>query len=114
MKWVRADVHPLTIKVVHNSCNMCTCVLPDMYTLIPRACGPRVYISGRTLMPMLQLLNVYPSVTWVPYTHVSSFLLSSTVFYIMKKIISSRKQVAVDANIAPGHDIKYSSKWPML
>ena len=26
-----------------NSCNMCTCVLPDMYTLIPWACGPREF-----------------------------------------------------------------------
>ena len=29
------------MEVLHNSCNMCTRVLPDMYTLIPRACGPR-------------------------------------------------------------------------
>ena len=29
------------MEVLHNSCNMCTLVLPDMYTLIPRACGPR-------------------------------------------------------------------------
>ena len=29
------------MEVSHNSCNMCTRVLPDMYTLIPRACGPR-------------------------------------------------------------------------
>ena len=29
------------MEVLHNSCNMCTRVLPDMYALIPRACGPR-------------------------------------------------------------------------
>ena len=27
-------------QVVHNSCNMGTCGLPDTYTLSPRACGP--------------------------------------------------------------------------
>ena len=45
-------------EVLHNSCNPCTCVLPDMYTFIPQACGPREYKSGRTLVSMLQLLNV--------------------------------------------------------
>ena len=44
---------------------MGTRVLPDMYTLIPRACGPRdlgVHIRQNTrahVVPMLQLLNVY-------------------------------------------------------
>ena len=28
-------------EVLHNSCNMCTRALPDMYTQIPRAAGPR-------------------------------------------------------------------------
>ena len=38
---------------------MCTCVLPDMYTQILRAQarGIWVYISDRTLVPMLQLCN---------------------------------------------------------
>ena len=27
--------------MAHNSCNMCTRGLPDIYTLSPRACGPR-------------------------------------------------------------------------
>ena len=40
------------------SCNMGTCDLPEIYTLTlrlrPRA---RVYISGKSLMPMLQLLQ---------------------------------------------------------
>ena len=41
-KWILA-----TVMCIFNSCNMCTHVLPDMYTLIPRACvipratGPR-------------------------------------------------------------------------
>ena len=37
--------------------------LPDMYALSPRACGPRAYISGKSLMAMLQLLHtssIYP------------------------------------------------------
>ena len=29
------------VEVLHNSCNTCTHVLPDMYTLIPRAIGSR-------------------------------------------------------------------------
>ena len=28
-------------KVLHNSYTMCTCGSPDIYTLSPRACGPR-------------------------------------------------------------------------
>ena len=38
-------------QVVHNSCNMGTHGLPDIYTLSPRACGPRalgVYIRQTT------------------------------------------------------------------
>ena len=34
------------------TCNMCTRDLPDMYALSPRA-----YISGKSLVPMLQLLH---------------------------------------------------------
>jgi len=29
------------MEVLHMGCNMCTRDLPDMYTLSPRACGPR-------------------------------------------------------------------------
>ena len=32
--------------------------LPDMYALSPQACGPPAYISGKSLMDMLQLLQV--------------------------------------------------------
>ena len=38
-------------QVVHNSCNMGTRGLPDIYTLSPRACGPHalgVYIRQAT------------------------------------------------------------------
>ena len=46
------------MKVLHNSCNIVTSALPDMYTLGPAALGLWVYISGRALVPVLQLLNV--------------------------------------------------------
>ena len=39
------------MKVLHNSYTMCTRALPDIYTLSPRACGPRasgVYIRQTT------------------------------------------------------------------
>ena len=29
------------MEVLHNSCNMCTRVLPNMYTLVSWACGPQ-------------------------------------------------------------------------
>ena len=44
-------------QVVHNSCNMGTRGLPDIYTLSPAALVLWVYISGKPLMPMLQLYN---------------------------------------------------------
>ena len=39
---------------------MCSRDLPDMYAISPQACGLRLraYISGRSLVPMLQLLLV--------------------------------------------------------
>ena len=43
--------------MLHISCNMGTRDLPDMYALGPLAQGLSVYISGKSLMPMLQLLN---------------------------------------------------------
>ena len=51
-------------EVLHNSCNPCTCVLPDMCTLVlgPVALGIEVYISGRILVSMLQLLNITPQI----------------------------------------------------
>ena len=45
-------------QVEYISCNMGTCDLPEIYALTlglrPRA---RAYISGKSLMPMLQLLH---------------------------------------------------------
>ena len=38
---------------------MGSCDLPDMYALRPAALGLWAYISGKSLMPMLQLLHVY-------------------------------------------------------
>ena len=38
--------------MLHITCNMCTCDLPDMYAL-----GLQAYISGKSLVPMLQLLH---------------------------------------------------------
>ena len=46
------------MKVLHNSCNTVTRGLPDMSTLGPAALGFRVYISGRPLVSVLQLLNI--------------------------------------------------------
>ena len=42
------------MKALHNSCNTVTRGLPDVSTLSPQVC-----ISGRPLVPVLQLLNVY-------------------------------------------------------
>ena len=51
------------MEVLHNSCNMCTCVLPDMYSLIPWICGSRefgcTYQAEHLCSYMLQLLNVH-------------------------------------------------------
>ena len=45
-------------EVLHNSCNMGTCDLPEMYAHSKSegaAQGLRAYISGKLLVPMLQL-----------------------------------------------------------
>ena len=46
--------------VTYISCNMGTCNLPEIYALAlglrPHACA---YISGKLLVPMLQLLHIY-------------------------------------------------------
>ena len=39
--------------MAHNSYTMYTRGLPDMYTLSPQAWGPRVYKSGKPLVPMV-------------------------------------------------------------
>ena len=41
------------------SCNMGTCDLPEIYTLALGLCPrARVYFSGKSLVPMLQLLHI--------------------------------------------------------
>ena len=55
---IYADVCPRTIKVVHNTCKMCTNILPDMCTLGPAALRMRVHVPGKALVPMFQLLHV--------------------------------------------------------
>ena len=45
-------------QVVHNSYNMSTRGLPDIYTLGPAALVLWVYISGKPLVPMLQLYSI--------------------------------------------------------
>ena len=41
------------------SCNMGTCDLPEIYTLALGLCPrARVYILGKSLVPMLQLLHI--------------------------------------------------------
>ena len=50
--------------MAHNSCNMDTRGLPDVYTL-----GPPLYISVKPLVHMLQLLNIASSPAFdIPYT----------------------------------------------
>ena len=44
-------------EVIHITCNMGACDSPDMYALKPAALGLRAYISGKSLVPMLQLLH---------------------------------------------------------
>ena len=43
--------------LLHISCNIGTHDFPDMYALEPQAQGLRAYISGKSLVPMLQLLH---------------------------------------------------------
>ena len=44
--------------MLHISCNIGTRNLPDMYALGPVALGLWAYISGKSLVPMLQLLHM--------------------------------------------------------
>jgi len=56
------------MEVLHISCNMYTNDLPDMYALRLWA-----YISGKSLVPMLQLLYVYIYL----FVYFKSFLLQA-------------------------------------
>ena len=39
------------MKVLHNTCNMCICDLPDALIPWTAALGLQEYISGKSLMP---------------------------------------------------------------
>ena len=60
-------MHEWCPKVLHITCNIGSRDLPDMYALSPRACGPRAYISGKSLEPMLQLLHIPLPKSWYIY-----------------------------------------------
>jgi len=59
------------MEVLHISCNMCTHDVPDMYALRLWA-----YISGKSLVPMLQLLHVHT------YLH-TKYLLTLHIFFLL-------------------------------
>ena len=65
----------MATEVLHNTCNMCFCDLPDMNALIPWACGPQASgIHIRQIpMPMLQLLLV-PSLKLYNSIHIMTIL----------------------------------------
>ena len=44
--------------MIHNICNMAIRDLSDMYALSPVALGLQAYISGKSLMAMLQPLHI--------------------------------------------------------
>ena len=45
----------MAMEVLINTCNMCICDLSDMYAF---SCRAAAYISGKSVMTMLQLLHV--------------------------------------------------------
>ena len=49
----------MTMEVLNNICNMCIHDLPDLHVLSLQACSSwaLAYISGKSLMPVLQLLH---------------------------------------------------------
>ena len=53
MKFYTIKVSCIIYGVYIYICNMGTCCLPDIYTL-----RLQVYISGKSLLPMLQLINI--------------------------------------------------------
>ena len=66
------------LKGLHNICNMGTHGLPDMYTPQPeRAPGPKVHISGRPLMSILQITKC---VTQVALFYVRTYIHTYTKY----------------------------------
>ena len=57
--------------MIHNSCNMAIRDLPDMYTLIPRACGPRA--SG---IHIRQIPHGHvTTIKWTPVLYIAAFVI---------------------------------------
>ena len=55
---ITCDIQPtgvvtMAMEVLHNTCNMCICDLPNMYAWSPQASGIATYVSGKSQMPML-------------------------------------------------------------
>ena len=50
-------------EVLHICCNMCIQDLPDMFTRSPKAEGIHIYISGKSLVSMLQIIHVFRAMT---------------------------------------------------
>ena len=50
----------MVMEVLHNTCNMCIGDLSDMYASVlgPATLRPQACISGKPLMPKLQLLHI--------------------------------------------------------
>ena len=66
------------MEVLHNSCNMCTRVMPNLYNLIPRACGPRdsgVHIRQNTHVHVTTIkciVSIYVATVYT-YTYLVTF-----------------------------------------
>ena len=45
--------------MIHITCNMGSRDLPDMYALRPAALGLQAYISGKSLLLMLKLIQMF-------------------------------------------------------
>ena len=83
------------MNVLYNNCNVHIHDLPDMNALIPPACSPRdlVYISGKSLMPMLQLLCVVRKcfiICWNMYEHFIFFVAMETTLLIYIQYITMK------------------------
>ena len=73
------------MEVLHISCNMCTQDLPDMYALSPWACSPWAYISGKSLVPMLQFIHARIDIC--SYACVANYIVDTNDTYIHMSLI---------------------------
>ena len=95
-------------EVIHITCNMGTHGLPDMYaqSLGPAALGLWAYISGKSLMPMLQLLHIL-------YSRKISRTINFTVFEdftTISKINSLKSYYSVESYDSLGRSSKFNSR----